>query len=264
MIDHAVVFKSLKPEEIKILRAIEHGMKTHEYVAVSDMSAFTGFSEKEIDYRLNNLIQLDLIERFVGHYVGYQLMYNGYDILAISTFVYREVIHSLGGIVGVGKESVVIAAIGKDGIPLAIKFHREGRTAFKQVKRKREHLIDLHNVSWLYASALAAKREFEVLEKVYPVVSVPEPFAHNRHAIVMSIVTGHELSRAKLEEPEWYLEEIIKQLALTYHQGFVHGDFSEYNVMVSETGVTLIDWPQAVAVGTKIAEDPAPEDVITF
>lgn len=163
--------------------------------------------------------------------------------------------------IGVGKESVVIAAMGKGNRPLAIKFHREGRTAFKQVKRKREHLADLHHVSWLYASTLAAKREFDVLKKLYPAASVPEPVDYNRHAIVMSVVEGHEMSRVKLEDPGWYLDRIVEQLALAYRCGYVHGDFSEYNVIVSESGVTIIDWPQAVLVGSKIADELLARDV---
>jgi RIO kinase 2 len=261
MIDHATVFKALTPEELKILRAIEDGMKTHEYVSAEDMAAYTGYSEKEVEYRLGHIVRLDLIERFTGHYVGYQLKYNGYDILAISAFVRRDTINSLGGVIGVGKESVIIATIGEEGSPLAIKFHREGRTAFKQVKRKREHLVDLHHVSWLYASALAARREFEVLEQIYPIVSVPRPVDNNRHAIVMSVVEGHELSRVRIEDPEWYLDKIIDQLRLAYHAGYVHGDFSEYNVMVSETGITIIDWPQAVATGSKLADGLLHRDV---
>ncbi|HTY90055.1 MAG TPA: RIO1 family regulatory kinase/ATPase [Methanocella sp.] len=261
MIDHATVFLSLKPEELKILRAVENGMKTHEWVAVEDMASYTGLSEKEIEYRLRNLTGLDLLERFTGHYVGYQLKYNGYDILAISAFVRRDTINSLGSLIGVGKESVIIGAMSPGGRPLAIKFHREGRTAFKQVKRKREHLVDLHNTNWLYASSLAAKHEFEVLKKLYPAVSVPEPFDQNRHAIVMSVAEGHDLSRAKVEDAEWYLDRIVEQLELAYRNGYVHGDFSEYNVMVSETGVTIIDWPQAVAAGTKIGDELLARDV---
>jgi RIO kinase 2 len=261
MIDHALVFRSLQPVELKILRAIEKGMKTHEWVAAEDMAAYTGLSEKEVSYRLKNLTDIGLIERFTGHYVGYQLMYNGYDILAISSFVRKDTISSLGGLIGVGKESVVIAAMGMGSRPLAVKFHREGRTAFKQVKRKREHLMDLHNVNWLYASALAAGREFEVLERLYPAVSVPEPVGHNRHAVVMGVVEGHELSRVKLEDPGWYLDRILEQLALAYHHGYVHGDFSEYNVMASETGVTIIDWPQAVQTGTRLADELLARDV---
>lgn len=243
------------------MRAIENGMKTHEWVSVEDMAAYANLSEKEVNYRLKNLSDLDLVERFTGHYVGYQLKFNSYDILAISAFVRRNMIDSLGGLIGVGKESVVIAAMGQGSRPLAIKFHREGRTAFKQVKRKREHLVDLHNVNWLYASSLAAKHEFDVLKVLYPAVSVPWPVDHNRHAIVMGVVDGHELSRVKLEDAEWYLDRILEELAKTYCLGYVHGDFSEYNVMVSESGVTIIDWPQAVQVGTRPADGLLARDI---
>jgi len=147
------------------------------------------------------------------------------------------------------------------GRQLAIKFHREGRTAFKQVKRKREHLVDLHNTNWLYASALAARHEYDVLKQLYPAVSVPQPFDQNRHSIVMNIIEGHELSRVRIEDPAWYLDRILEQLELAYRHGFVHGDFSEYNVMVSENGVTIIDWPQAVATGTKIGNELFERDV---
>ncbi len=261
MIEHAQVFKSLLPDELKILRAIEDGMKTHEWVSAEDTCSYTGLSEKEVNYRIRHITELDLVERFTGHYVGYQLKFNGYDILAISSFVRRDVIGSLGGLVGVGKESVVIAAMGAGSKPLAIKFHREGRTAFKQVKRKREHLVDLHNVNWLYASSLAARHEFDVLKELFPSVSVPEPVDHNRHAIVMSVVDGYELSRVKIEDPGWYLDRILEQLSLAYRHGYVHGDFSEYNVMVSEAGVTIIDWPQAVKTGTKLADGLLARDV---
>jgi RIO kinase 2 len=255
MIDHAAVFNSLKPEELKIQRAIENCMKTHEWVSVADIASNTGMSGKEIEYRMKSITGMGLLERFTAHYVGYRLNYNGYDILAISALVRRGTINSLAGLVGVGKESVVIGAMGLIGKPLAIKFHREGRTAFKQVKRKREHLIDLQNTNWLYASALAARHEFEVIKKLYPAVSVPVPFDQNRHAVVMSIVEGHDLSRAKLEEPEWYLDRIIEQLIITYENGYVHGDFSEFNVMVSENGITIIDWPQAVQAGSRIGNE---------
>jgi RIO kinase 2 len=261
MIEHALIYRSLLPNELRILRAIEDGMKTHEWVSVEDMAAYTGLSGKEVNYRLKKLTDLDLAERFTGHYVGYQLKYNGYDILALSAFSRRNSITSLGGLIGVGKESVVIAAMGPGERPLAVKFHREGRTAFKQVKRKREHLVDLHNVNWLYASTLAAQHEFEVLEQLYPAVSVPEPVGQNRHAIIMGVVEGHELSRVKLEDADWYLDRILEQLGLVYSHGYVHGDFSEYNVMVSENGVAIIDWPQAVKADTKAAGELLARDV---
>ena len=267
MIDHAIVYKSLKPADIKVLRSIEHGMKTHEWVPVPDMVAFTGLNEKTIDFRLHILNGLDLIDRYSATYVGYQLKYNGYDILAINTFVKRNIIQSLGGVLGVGKESVVLAALGGQAVgprPLAIKFHREGRTAFKQVKRKREHLVDLEHFSWLYASKLAAKREFEALQALHTHVIVPEPVDYDRHAIVMNVIEGHDLYRATVVDPEWYLNKILEQVKLTYEQGYVNGDLSEYNVIVSDNGVTIIDWPQYVTKTSKLVDKLLERDVFNI
>ncbi len=267
MIDHAIVYKSLKPSDIKVLRSIENGMKTHEWVPVPDMVAFTGLNEKTVDFRLHILNGLDLIDRYSATYVGYQLKYNGYDILAINTFVKRNIIQSLGGVLGVGKESVVLAALGGQAVgprPLAIKFHREGRTAFKQVKRKREHLVDLEHFSWLYASKLAANREFEALRALHAHMNVPEPVDYDRHAIVMNVVEGFDLSRATVVDPEWYLNKILDQVKLAYDLGYVNGDLSEYNVIVSENFVTIIDWPQYVTKTSKLFDKLLERDIFNI
>jgi RIO kinase 2 len=161
----------------------------------------------------------------------------------------------------VGKESVVIAAMGLR--PVAIKFHREGRTSFKQVKRSRQHLTDIEteNFSWLYAAMLAAKREYDALEKLFPAVSVPEPVDYNRHAVIMSVVAGVEMAKANLIEPEWYLDRTLEEVKNAYRIGLIHSDLSEYNVMVRDDGITIIDWPQYVAVGGKTADEMLTRDV---
>lgn len=41
MIDHAAVYRSLLPEEMKIIRGVEEGMKSHQWVPVEDIEAFT-------------------------------------------------------------------------------------------------------------------------------------------------------------------------------------------------------------------------------
>jgi RIO kinase 2 len=261
MIDHATVYRSLLPEEKKILRGVEEGMKTHQWVPVEDVDAFTKLGRKAVEYRLNEIVSKDLIERYIQSYVGYQLKFDGYDILAIETFVRRDTIEALGEVIGVGKESIVIAAMGLR--PVAIKFHREGRTSFKQVKRSRQHLVDIEteNFSWLYAAKLAAKREYDALEMLYPAVSVPEPIDYNRHAIVMSIVSGIEMAKANLIDPEWYLDRTLEEIKKAYCIGLIHSDLSEYNVMVRDDGITIIDWPQYVKVGSKTADEMLARDV---
>jgi RIO kinase 2 len=261
MIDHAAVYRSLLPDEKKILRGVEEGMKTHQWVPVEEIEAFTKLGRKTVEYRLNELVDKNLVERYIQSYVGYQLKFDGYDILAIDAFVKRDTIEALGEVIGVGKESVVLAAMGLR--PIAIKFHREGRSSFKQVKRSRQHLVDIEieNFSWLYAAMLAARREYDALEKLFPAVSVPEPVDHNRHAVVMSVVAGVEMAKANLIDPEWYLDRTLEEVKKAYQIGLIHADLSEYNVMVRDDGITIIDWPQYVAVGTKTADEMLARDV---
>jgi RIO-like serine/threonine protein kinase fused to N-terminal HTH domain len=261
MIDHATVYRSLLPEEKKILRGVEEGMKTHQWVPVEEIEAFTRLGRKTIEYRLNELVERELIERYIQSYTGYRLKFDGYDILAIDAFVRQDTIEALGEVIGVGKESVVLAAMGLR--PVAIKFHREGRTSFKQVKRSRQHLVDIEieNFSWLYAAKLAAKREYDALEMLYPAVNVPEPIGYNRHAIVMSVVSGVEMAKANLVDPEWYLDMTLDEIAKAYRIGLIHSDLSEFNVMVRDDGITIIDWPQYVKAGAKTADEMLARDV---
>jgi RIO kinase 2 len=261
MIDHAAVYVSLVLNEKKVLRAVEEGMKRHEWVPVEEIESFAKLGRREVEYRLNRLVDMSIIERYIQSYVGYQLKFDGYDILAIEALVKKGTITALGDVIGVGKESVVLAAMSTR--PVAIKFHREGRTSFKHVKRSRQHLIDveIQNFSWLYAAMLAAKREFEVMKELYPLVTIPEPIDQNRHAVVMSVVEGVEMAKATLVDPEWYLEGVIEQVKKAYEVGFVHSDLSEHNVMVSDEGLTIIDWPQYVKVGSKTADEMLERDV---
>ncbi|CAJ38057.1 RIO1 family regulatory kinase/ATPase domain-containing protein [Methanocella arvoryzae] len=261
MIDHAAVYLALVPNEKKVLRGVEEGMKRHEWVPVEDIEAYAGLGRKEVEYRLNRLVDMKIVERYIQSYAGYQLKFDGYDILAIDAFVKKETFGALGEVIGVGKESVVLAAMSHK--PVAVKFHREGRTSFKQVKRSRQHLVDIEivNFSWLYAAMLAAKREFEAMKILYPAVSIPEPIDQNRHAIVMSVVKGIEMAKATLVDPEWYLDSVIEQVKKAYELGIIHSDLSEFNIMVSDEGLTIIDWPQYVKVGSKTAEEMLERDV---
>lgn len=261
MIDHAAVYVELVLNEKKVLRAVEEGMKRHEWVPVEEIESFAKLGRKEVEYRLNRLVEMSIIERYIQSYVGYQLKFDGYDILAIDALVKKGTITALGDVIGVGKESVVLAAMSTR--PVAIKFHREGRTSFKHVKRSRQHLIDveIQNFSWLYAAMLAARREFEVMKELYPMVIIPEPIDQNRHAVVMSVVEGMEMAKATLVEPEWYLDGVIEQVKKAYNLGFIHSDLSEHNVMVCDEGVTIIDWPQYVKVGSKTADEMLERDV---
>ncbi len=257
----ASFFQELDPEDFYLLSGVEHGMRFSEWVQRNRIPEFSNLGPDEVDYRLDRCLDYELIERKTIQYEGYRLLYEGYDALALRAFTERDTIQAFGAPLGVGKESDVYEV--QSYKPLALKFHREGYTNFREVMKERDYTADRDHISWLYTARKAAEHEFEVLEALYPDVSVPQPIDSNRHAIVMEKLNGVELANTRLEDAQvsGILDLILRELAAAYERGFVHADISEYNVVVAEDGVTIFDWPQAVAIDHTNADEFLERDV---
>lgn len=269
MIDDVIKqFKELDNKDLRILQGIEMGMKHYEWVPVEELMKFTRLPFAALEYKLRQLMRKKMVVATNTPYEGYQIYFDAYDALALNTFVKRGTVSAIGDEVGVGKESVVIEAVKEAELGIGepqgviIKFHREGRTSFKSVKRVRSHLDDKEHFSWIYAARLAAKREADIMKQLYPDVAVPKLIDNNRHALVMEVAPGSLLYRTKLEDPEWFQNTIIDQLKATYGKGIIHSDISEYNIFVYDGGVQIIDWPQYVDTGHPQADELLSRDVL--
>ena len=242
----AAFFRDLEPEDFYLLSGIEQGMRFSEWVQREQLPKYSSLTAEEVTYRLDRCMKHELVERKTIQYEGYQLTFEGYDALALRSFAERDTVDGVGAPLGVGKESDVYEAMSFQ--PLALKYHREGITNFREVQREREYTADRNHVSWLYTARKAAEKEYDALETLYPAVSVPRPVDQNRHAIVMEKLSGGELSQVRLESEQvvGVLDLVLEEMAGAYHEGFVHADMSEYNVFVDESGITIFDWPQAV------------------
>src|SRR6056297_899229 len=257
----AGMLAELEPEDFHLLSGIEQGMRFSEWIAREKIPEFSRLTAEEVEYRLDRCLDRELIERQTIQYEGYSLKFEGYDALALHTFAERESVEGFGSPLGVGKESDVYEV--QSYKPLALKYHREGYTNFREVMRDRDYTSDRDHVSWLYTARKAAEREYEALETLYPDVSVPQPMDTNRHAIVMEKVDGVELSRTGLEPEQVVpvLDLILDEMGTAYDAGFVHADMSEYNVFVTEQGVVVFDWPQAVPTDHENARELLARDV---
>ncbi|ELY52602.1 serine/threonine-protein kinase RIO2 [Natronolimnohabitans innermongolicus] len=242
----AGILPELEDEDYYLLSGVEQGMRFSEWVQREKLPKFSDLTEEEVDYRLKRCLKRGLIEKKTIQYEGYTLQFEGYDALALRALVQRETITEFGSPLGVGKESDVYEV--KSYKPHALKYHREGYTNFREVHKERDYASENEHVSWMYTARKAAEREFDILEALYPDVSVPQPIDQNRHAIVMEKMDGVELSRTKLEADQvlGVLDLLLEEIATAYANGYVHADMSEYNVFVNEAGVTIFDWPQAV------------------
>ena len=255
----------LESGDFRILTVIELDMSRHRYVPEEDITRLSGLPLKEVKYRLDRLGKFGLIYRWVGSYVGYTLSTVGYDCLAMNSLVKADLIDAFGKPLGVGKESDVYDALTPEGRRVAVKFHRLGRTSFRQTRRLRGYVADRRHISWLYQSRLAAEKEFEALKTVYPHgVSVPEPIGQNRHVVVMDFIDGVELYRVpEVPNAEEVLDEILENVKVAYQKAkVIHADLSEFNVVLKpDFHILIIDWPQFVKTDHPNAEMLLERDV---
>ena len=251
MAEAGKLLTDLDKEDIRILMAIELGMKRSEYVTLNNIKFYARYPMEETLYRLKKVHKSDLIVRDSSSYeTGYTLNSIGYDILALHSLVERGIISQLGPLIGKGKESDVYGCMDDNENVLALKVYRMGRTSFKNIKNLRDLIGNRGHISWLYVNRLAAKKEFEALEKIYKLkLDTPRPIAYNRHMIVMNYLRGKELVYFKeINKPKKIFNKILKQMKKIFQKAqLVHGDLGEFNIVLDEKGnILIIDWMQSI------------------
>ncbi|MEM1682975.1 MAG: serine protein kinase RIO [Ignisphaera sp.] len=169
------------------------------------------------------------------------------------------------GVVATGKEARVYWAKGFDGSDLAVKIYLTATAEFRKGIWKYIHGDPRYE--WVASlpshklMAIWARKEFANLKRMYSVgINVPEPLCVNKNVLVMRFI-GENGVRApllkELYENDELGEEIAKKIfnkvvyfiyKLYWEARLVHGDMSEYNIMVFMGEPYIIDVSQAVKV----------------
>jgi len=166
-------------------------------------------------------------------------------------------LRELHGVLKAGKESRVYHGIDSEGGEVAVKIFlttsaifRQGRLKylqgdprFKEVQHDTTSLVDQWALKEFWNLRLASDAGVEV----------PTPIHVEKNVLLLKFI-GREgipaplLRDVKLQSPkDWYrkIVEMVKQL---YSKaGLVHGDISEYNIMIPNGYPVLIDFGQAVS-----------------
>ncbi len=246
-----MIYRQLTRRDFRVLNAIERGMRRHEYVPVEVIVRYSRLPETQARLVLSKLHRLRLVRRRIyGRYIGFRLTYLGLDMLALNTLAERGVLEAIGDRIGEGKESEIYLAIAPGDTYVTVKFMRIGRTSFRGTRRKRSFAED-PRLTWYDQSKVAAEREFKALKEIYFAGgAVPRPIAYNRHVVVTEYIEGTELyTRPPLRNPAAVLKTILDTIKTAYMEvGIVHGDLSEYNILVEKETEKpyIIDWPQYV------------------
>ncbi len=262
MVKVGLIYKQLTRRDLRVLEAIEKGHARFEYVPLEIIEKYSKIPEQHVLLSLSKMHRLKLVKRrTISGYKTFRLTYLGLDMLALDYFVRKDVVEAIGDRLGVGKESELFKALAPGGKKVTVKFLRIGRTSFRRTRIVRNWAQD-PRIDWFKQAKIAAEREFKALKELYEIgANVPYVLAYNRHAVVIEYIEGIELYRKpELDNPEEVLWKILDTLRKAYLEvGIVHGDLSEYNVLVSIDTNTpyIIDWPQYV-----YRDDPAADELL--
>jgi len=263
----AGTFRTLESRDLRVLTGVELAHGGYAFPPVEEIRKYANLPLDEVRFRLDLLDRKGLLRKIssgkIG-YDGYSLNYSGYDCLALNALVKAGALDALGKPLGIGKEADVYDGLSRKR-RVTVKFHRIGRISFRQTRRTRGFVADRSHTTWIYQSRLAAEREFQALRIVHRCgVSVPRPIAHNRHVVVMGLISGLELNDVgAIDAPEIVLDSILLNARKAYvNAHLIHADLSEFNVIVKKNGkVLIIDWPQSVRANHPNAAEILMRDV---
>lgn len=185
-------------------------------------------------------------------------------LMVIYRLLNRGVLYEVHGVVNAGKEARIYWGKNKEGKDLAVKIYLtasaefkkgmlkyiEGDYRFKGVKRDTRSLI----FTW-------AQKEFRNLEQASRAqVRVPKPVAVKNNVLIMEFIGKDGINAASLKEqapnePEIVYEILLNYIELLYRKAdLVHGDLSEYNIMMWKGEPVIFDVAQAVPTSHPMAD----------
>jgi len=216
--------------------------------------------KKEKAYETERLMK----EKRSEEYEVLEEVFDRSTLMVIYDFLNKGVIDEIHGVVKAGKESRVYWGKDKQGNELAIKIYLtvsaefrkgmlkyiEGDPRFKNVRRDTRSLV----FAW-------AQKELRNLEQAIAAkVRVPKPIAVKKNVLIMEFIGKNGMSAPSMKEqapkhPEKAHKVLSTYLRRLYRKAeLVHGDLSEYNIMIWKGRPILFDMSQAVPLSHPLAD----------
>ncbi|RJS85502.1 serine protein kinase RIO [Candidatus Bathyarchaeota archaeon] len=207
---------------------------------------------KERRYEVQQLMK----EKHSDDYEVLEEVFDKSTLMTIYDLMNRGVISEIHGVVKAGKEARIYWGVSPEGEDLAIKIYLTvsaefrkgmlpyimGDPRFQNIKRSGRSLI----FAW-------ARKEFKNLVLASEAgVRVPKPIAVSNNVLVMEFigekgVSAPTLREVELSRPASTYRKLISYVNKLYNGAkLVHGDLSEYNIMIWRNEPVIFDVSQAV------------------
>jgi RIO kinase 1 len=185
-----------------------------------------------------------------------QSVFDDATLAAVYKLVQDGHIDAFGGPISTGKEANVYEALGGEGVDVAVKIYRINASNFRQMREYLEGDPRFEGIGSDKKEVVLAwtRKEFANLTRARRAgVRVPEPIAVERNVLVMELVglaedRARRLAEVTVENPRTAYEVVREYMRRLYAAGLVHGDLSEYNLIVHAGELYVIDLGQAVTV----------------
>jgi RIO kinase 1 len=215
---------------------------------------------KEKTYEIEQLMK----EKRSEEYEVLEEVFDRSTLMTIYDFMNKGVIGEIHGVVKAGKEARIYWAKTPNGKELAIKIYLtisaefkkgkliyiEGDPRFKNVKHDTRSIV--------FAWALKEYKNLELAQKAS--VKVPRPIDVKNNVLIMQFIGKNGVTAPLLKEeppknPTEIYEILLGYIGRLYQKArLVHGDISEYNVMVWRNKPVLFDVAQAVPLEHPMAD----------
>ena len=185
----------------------------------------------------------------------FQKVFDGSTLTTIHQLANKGFYDVLQHVISTGKEAHVFVATDVSENMRAVKIYKtntsdfknmmkyiQGDIRFKDVKKDKRDIV----FTW-------TKKEFKNLTTAINAnLSVPMPLGFKNNVLVMEYI-GNEDASPRLKDFDFdektakqFYKETIDFMAGLYNAGLVHGDLSEYNILVNKNRLVFIDIGQAV------------------
>lgn len=178
-------------------------------------------------------------------------VFDEFTLETLETLKRKKYFDELGKPIKTGKEGDVYFAY-KGNQVLAIKIYRITTANFKKISQYISRDFRFKNIKGNLRKVILAwaQKEFRNLSICHKEnISVPYPYKTYNNVVIMDYIDGPMLKDAHLDNPQEFFELLKEQLKiLRYSAKLIHGDLSEFNLLVKDNHPVLIDMGQSLSI----------------
>jgi len=202
----------------------------------------------------------------------YQEVFDHSTLMVLYGLMSDGFIDTLEHPISTGKEAKVFKGLQPDGVPIAIKVMRVNTAVFKKYRmyiqgdpRFKNFGGGVRNLIFTWT-----KKEFSNLKRMHEGgLRVPEPITFSKNILVMEYLEYEGYPAPMLkdvpfddESLEIIFNDVVSDYKTLYQTlNMVHGDLSEYNILIMDDYPYIIDVSQSVTLSHPKSEELLERDV---